>query len=101
MKLAGKAAIVTGAAAGIGAATALRFAQEGAHIVAIDIDAATLDQVTGTITTAGHECLGIPADVSKRADVDEVVRQALSHYGRIDILFNNAGIVPVGKIDAT
>jgi meso-butanediol dehydrogenase / (S,S)-butanediol dehydrogenase / diacetyl reductase len=101
MKLKDKVAIVTGAAAGIGAASASRFAVEGAKVVAVDIDAVVLSKVAEHITSGGGSCLPIRADVSIRTDVDEVIRQALEKFGRIDILFNNAGIVPAGKIEAT
>lgn len=98
MKLQGKTAIITGAAAGIGAASAALFAREGANVVAVDIDLATLRDITGQIQ--GSVCLAIEADASRQADVSRVVQTALEQFGRIDILFNNAGIVPAGKIDA-
>lgn len=98
MKLQGKTAIITGAAAGIGAASAELFAREGANVVAVDIDLATLRNITGQIQRG--VCLAIEADVSRQADVWRVVQTALENFGRIDILFNNAGIVPAGKIDA-
>jgi len=98
MKLQGKTAIITGAAAGIGSASAALFASEGANVVAVDIDLATLRNIASRIK--GGTCLAIEADVSRQADVSRVVRSALEHFGRIDILFNNAGIVPVGKVDA-
>jgi meso-butanediol dehydrogenase/(S,S)-butanediol dehydrogenase/diacetyl reductase len=99
MILAGKIAIITGAAAGIGAASASLFARNGAAIVAVDRDAATLNRVSGEILKTGGNCLPVVGDVSQRDDVRSVVRSAVEKYGRIDILFNNAGIVPPGKID--
>jgi meso-butanediol dehydrogenase/(S,S)-butanediol dehydrogenase/diacetyl reductase len=99
MKLEGKTAIITGAAAGIGAASAALFAREGAKIVAVDIDRALLDQVSGQIKRAGGDCLAITADVSKRDDVENALRSATEKFGRIDILVNNAGIVPAGKVE--
>jgi meso-butanediol dehydrogenase/(S,S)-butanediol dehydrogenase/diacetyl reductase len=98
MKLEEKIAIVTGAGAGIGAASAALFVREGAKVIAVDIDPAALAQTSAQRTSA--DILNVVADVSKRNDVDLVVRTALDKYGRIDILFNNAGIVPPGKIDA-
>lgn len=97
MKLEGKVAIITGAAAGIGAASAELFAREGANVVAVDLDSATLQSVTAKI---GGACLPIEADVSHSEDVNRVLHTTLEKFGRLDILFNNAGIVPPGKLDA-
>jgi meso-butanediol dehydrogenase / (S,S)-butanediol dehydrogenase / diacetyl reductase len=99
MTLTGKVAIITGAAAGIGAASASLFAKHGAIIVAVDLDDAMLQRVTDEIVKTGGKCLPIVADVSKRDAVRSVVHSAIEQYGRVDILFNNAGIVPTGKID--
>jgi NAD(P)-dependent dehydrogenase (short-subunit alcohol dehydrogenase family) len=99
MKLQGKTAIITGAAAGIGAASATLFAQEGAKIVAVDIDRELLQQVSDQIQKAGGDCLAVTADVSKRDAVQNTIRSATERFGRVDILFNNAGIVPAGKIE--
>ena len=100
MKLRGKTAIITGAAAGIGAASATLFASEGANIVAVDLDASRLDDLAKQISSSGGHCLPVRCDVSQRADVDRAIHAAIDRFGRIDILFNNAGIVPAGKIDA-
>ncbi len=99
MTLTGKIAIITGAGAGIGAASASLFAKHGAAIVAVDRDGATLNRVSGEIVKNGGTCLPIVADVSQRDDVRSVIHSAVQKYSRIDILFNNAGIVPTGKID--
>jgi meso-butanediol dehydrogenase/(S,S)-butanediol dehydrogenase/diacetyl reductase len=99
MKLQGQTAIITGAAAGIGAASAALFAREGAKVVAVDIDGALLKQVSDQTEKANGVCLAMTADVSKRGDVQKVVGAAMEKFGRIDILFNNAGIVPPGKVD--
>jgi meso-butanediol dehydrogenase / (S,S)-butanediol dehydrogenase / diacetyl reductase len=99
MKLQGKTAIITGAAAGIGAASATLFAQEGTKIVAVDIDRELLQQVSDQIQKAGGDCLAVTADVSKRDAVQNTIRSATERFGRVDILFNNAGIVPAGKIE--
>lgn len=101
MKLQGKTAIITGAAAGIGAASAALFAREGASIVAVDIDHAALRGVSDQITKAGGSCCALRADVSRRDEVENAVRSAVDIFGHVDILFNNAGIVPTGKIEAT
>lgn len=101
MKLEGKTAIITGAAAGIGAASATLFASEGANVVAVDLDGSKLDELAKKITTHGGNCLPVHCDVSQRADVERAIRAAIDSYRRIEILFNNAGIVPVGKIETT
>ena len=99
MKLQGQTAIITGAAAGIGAASATLFAREGAKVVAVDVDGALLKQVSDQIERSNGVCLALTADVSKRQDVQTAVSAATEKFGRIDILFNNAGIVTVGKVD--
>jgi meso-butanediol dehydrogenase / (S,S)-butanediol dehydrogenase / diacetyl reductase len=100
MKLQGKVAIVTGAAVGIGAASVQLFAAEGAVVVAVDLDDANLDKLANQVTASGGNCLGVHADVSQRAEVEGVIRAAIERFGGVDILFNNAGIVTVGKLDA-
>jgi 3-oxoacyl-[acyl-carrier protein] reductase len=88
----GKVAIVTGAAQGIGAATALRLAAEGAKVAVVDL---TADRAQGTvdeIAENGGQALALGADVSKTPEVEAVVAAAVDGFGRIDILVNNAGI---------
>ena len=98
MNLQNKTAIVTGAAAGIGAASAALFAREGARVLAVDIDSELLDQISAQIGRSGGECLAVVADVSQGDHVENVLRSALQKFGRVDILFNNASIVPTGKL---
>jgi len=100
MKLRDKTAIITGAAAGIGAASAALFASEGARVVAVDLDRELLNQVSAQIEKVGGACLPLAADVSRREDVGHVVHSAIEKFRRVDILFNNAGIVPTGKLEA-
>ncbi len=93
-RLAGKVAVVTGASRGIGRAVALRFGAEGARVVAnYEHKAAEATEVVEAIRGAGGEAVAIAADVSRKADVDRLVAQAMEAFGRIDILSNNAGIM--------
>ena len=93
-RLLGKSAIITGAANGIGRATALRFAAEGARVTLNDLDQAALDDLVETIAIAGGAALGVAGDVSSAADVRSLVAEAVAAYGRVDILVANAGVIP-------
>ena len=90
--LEGKIAVITGAARGIGQGIALRFAQEGAKLTAVDILGEKLEQVVDTIHKQGGQALGIEADITNSLQIDQFVSRAIEHFGRIDILVNNAGI---------
>ena len=97
-KLAGKIAIITGSAAGIGRASCQLFAQQGAKVAAVDCDAEGNAKMVEEIRSAGGSAEALTADVASAADVDRVVQQTLSKWQRVDILFNNAGIVPGKKV---
>jgi len=93
MNLADRVAIVTGSGRGIGRAIALRLAEAGASVVVNDIgDAAPVEAVVKEIKAMGGQALPVLADVSSAAEVDRLVAETTSAYGRIDILVNNAGI---------
>ncbi|WP_076999514.1 SDR family NAD(P)-dependent oxidoreductase [Variovorax sp. KK3] len=94
MKLENRVAVVTGAARGIGRATAERLLSEGAKVVISDIDEQTLLKTAGEIGTAG-KLLAVRADVSVKSEVVALVAEAVRHFGAIDIMVNNAGIAPV------
>jgi NAD(P)-dependent dehydrogenase (short-subunit alcohol dehydrogenase family) len=94
MRLAGKVAVVTGAARGIGRATAERLLAEGAKVVVSDIDTETLTRAAEEIGTAAN-VFAVRADVSKKSEVVSLVAAAVRHFGAIDIMVNNAGIAPV------
>ncbi|RME09721.1 MAG: beta-ketoacyl-ACP reductase [Ardenticatenia bacterium] len=93
MRLANKTAIITGAAHGIGRATALRFAAEGARVAVADLDAEGAQHVADAIEAQGGTALAVAVNVRDRASVDAMVRTVLDAWGRIDILVNNAGII--------
>jgi NAD(P)-dependent dehydrogenase (short-subunit alcohol dehydrogenase family) len=87
-----KVALVTGAGSGIGRATALVFAREGARLVLADVDAAAGEATAALAAEGGGEVLHVPCDVSAAAQVDALVEGALERFGRLDCAFNNAGI---------
>jgi NAD(P)-dependent dehydrogenase (short-subunit alcohol dehydrogenase family) len=101
VRLSGKVCLVTGAASGIGRETALLFAREGASVVAVDINDAGGEGVASEIHGAGGEALFTRADVTSAADVEGMIRTAEERYGRLDVLFNNAGISPAGDDSVT
>lgn len=90
-RLEGKVAVVTGGASGIGRASALLFAQEGAKVVVADVDPRGRD-VVAEITSAGGTALFVRTDVSQPEDVEALVRSTVETYGKLDIMFNNAGV---------
>jgi NAD(P)-dependent dehydrogenase (short-subunit alcohol dehydrogenase family) len=98
MRLADKVALITGAGAGIGRATALLFAMEGAKVVVQDLDIVAAQETATLMTKAGGEAVSIGGDVTLKADAEAMVKMAVQTYGRLDILFNNAGIWRGGTI---
>ncbi|HLJ59812.1 MAG TPA: glucose 1-dehydrogenase [bacterium] len=90
--LEGKVALITGGGRGIGRATAVLFAREGARVAVADISADGVKETTGLITKSGGEATGVVADVSKPADVSAMMTATLNAFGRLDCAFNNAGI---------
>jgi 3-oxoacyl-[acyl-carrier protein] reductase len=93
MQLAGKVALVTGAAQGIGEAVVRAFAAEGARVCIADIAADPAQALARALLETGAEAIGSRCDVSLRADVDAMVAATVDRFGRLDILVNNAGIV--------
>jgi NAD(P)-dependent dehydrogenase (short-subunit alcohol dehydrogenase family) len=98
MRLKGKTALITGSGSGIGMSSALLFAKEGAKVIVNDVDAVKGEQTVQAIRENEGEAVFLKADVTKADEVSEMVAQALQAYGRIDVLFNNAGISGVGML---
>lgn len=98
MRLEGKVAIITGGGSGIGRATALLFAREGARVVVADYDTSGGQAVADEIQATRGEALFVQTDVSDATQVQDMVGAALEAYGRIDILFNSAGVLAKGSI---
>ncbi|MBI5080594.1 MAG: 3-oxoacyl-ACP reductase FabG [Chloroflexi bacterium] len=92
MRLKDKVALITGGAGGIGRATALRFAKEGACIVVTDMDEAGLNETAKLVNDGGGKAVAVAGSVTNRADMQKVVDAAVSNFKRLDILINNAGI---------
>lgn len=100
MRLEGQVAIVTGGGGGIGKATCLAFAREGAEIVIPEVNIANAEAAAAEIQALGRKCKVIETDVSNGESVRAMVRQTLDAFGRIDILVNNAGIFSYTRMDA-
>ena len=98
--ISGSVAIVTGAASGMGRATAHLFADEGARLAIMDINGDGLDTVAEEIRSVGAEVLALTVDLSSRDAVEQAVLQVAVHFGAIDILVNNAGLVIPTTVDA-
>jgi NAD(P)-dependent dehydrogenase (short-subunit alcohol dehydrogenase family) len=91
-RLKGKVAIITGAGSGIGEATALIFSHEGAKVVLAGRRLAKIEAVTNHIRTEGGEALAVQTDVRNAGQVQNLVNKTVEHFGKLDILFNNAGV---------
>ena len=92
MKLTNKISLITGAGSGFGRACAILFAKEGAKISVVDMDEKTGQETVALLKQKGGQAIFIRADVSKTSEVEKMVNNTMETYGKIDILFNNAGI---------
>jgi len=97
-RLDGKISLITGAAQGIGLATALKFAREGASVVVCDLLPAAVDDAVRQCEALGAKAVGFVMDVAQREMVDAVVAQVVARFGRIDTLVNNAGITQDARL---
>lgn len=98
-RLEGRVALVTGGASGIGKATVYRLAEEGARVLFSDIQDAAGEEIALHLKELGHEAMYIHQDVTSQADWENAVETALTEYGGLDILFNNAGAGGLGAIE--
>jgi NAD(P)-dependent dehydrogenase (short-subunit alcohol dehydrogenase family) len=95
----GRVAVVTGAASGIGLASATRFAEEGMKVVLADIQQDALDSAVSGLQQSGHDVIGVRTDVSQFEQVQGLADKALAAYGKVNILHNNAGVVRAGTLE--
>lgn len=95
-----KVAVVTGAASGIGRATATRFAEEGMKVVLADIEEQALSETVDHLRGAGHEVIGVPTDVSKWEAIEALAESTMAAFGAVHVVHNNAGVVVSGPVEA-
>lgn len=100
-RFAGRVGIVTGAAKGMGLATAVELARGGASVAITDIDAKGLEEAAGQVRAAGGAVVSVCCDIQDRKQVDALIQRTKSELGRVDILVNNAGLLLPGTIEET
>ncbi|XP_063833411.1 3-oxoacyl-[acyl-carrier-protein] reductase FabG-like [Ostrinia nubilalis] len=98
MSFQNKVVIVTGASAGIGAATAVHFAKEGASVVVVGRNEARLQEVAAKCTAVGSAPLVVKADVSNDDDAKRIISETINKFGKLDVLVNNAGVIAYGTL---
>ena len=98
MRLKDKVALITGAASGIGRSTSLLFGREGAKVMCADVNGEGADRVARQIADTGGEAASVKVDVSQEVEVQAMVRETMERWGRIDTLYNNAGIGTGGPV---
>src|ERR1700704_5667059 len=100
MRLNGEVALITGAGSGIGRESAVLFAAEGAAVVAVDVNLPAAETTVAMVQAAGGKAIVVKADVSKAADCEAMVAAAEKEFGKLTVLFNNAGISHADDDDA-
>ena len=95
MRLADKVSVITGAGSRMGRVAALRFAAEGSRVVVADNNGLAADETVRQIVAAGGEAVAAKVDISTEPDARTMIDLAISEYGRLDVLYNNAGIMPL------
>jgi len=95
-----KVVVITGASSGIGESTAKLLAQQGARVVLGARRSNRIDAVVKEISAGGGKAIGFATDVTKRAEVEALIKRAIDGFGRVDVLLNNAGIMPIAPIEA-
>jgi NADP-dependent 3-hydroxy acid dehydrogenase YdfG len=96
----GKVVVITGASSGIGESTAKLLAQQGAKVVLGARRSKKIDAVVQEISASGGKAIGFATDVTTRAEVEALIQKAVDNFGRLDVLLNNAGIMPIAPIEA-
>src|SRR5512142_2275814 len=99
MDLAGKVAVITGGASGIGRATALALARRGANVVLADVHDARLAETSAAVEALGRRALPVRCDVTRDDDLARLARVAIGELGHVDVLMNNAGVVLCGALE--
>lgn len=97
-RFSGKSVIVTGAGKGIGKASALAFAREGANVAVADVSPKDAEQTAATISAHGGRAIAVACDVTRTADVQRLVAQTTQTFGGVDVLHNNAGVIRYGTV---
>jgi NADP-dependent 3-hydroxy acid dehydrogenase YdfG len=95
-----KVVVITGASSGIGESTAKLLAERGAKVVLGARRSSRIDAVVQEISASGGKAIGFATDVTKRAEVEALIQRAVDGFGRVDVLLNNAGIMPIAPIEA-
>ncbi len=101
MKLEGKVALITGAATGIGRASAMLFAREGAKVAVADINEKDAQETVRSINSAGGDAIFVHTNLMKVSDIEKMVKTTVDRFGKLDIFFHNAGVAGPGRIETT